>query len=223
MKVVSRDPYVHALRFSWLTPAYDLVVAATTRERMFRDALLRQAHIQDGSRVLDLACGTGTLAIRAKVACPSAVVVGVDGDPAILKRAARKALRQHVAIQFDQAMAENLPYESGSFDRVMSTLFFHHLPWNAKIGVAREVFRVLRPGGEFHVADWGPPQNALLRIGFLAVQVLDGFENTTDNRRGLLPRAFEQAGFANVRAKATVNTVLGSLTLYQALRRPVPK
>ena len=218
MATPNHDTYVHALRFPLITPAYDLIVAATTRERTFKETLLKQARIQNGHRVLDLACGTGTLALKAQAAYPGAVVVGVDGDPSILRLAIKKAERQRITIQFDPAMADNLPYESESFDRVLSTLFFHHLRWDAKVSVAREVVRVLRPGGEFHVADWGPPQNALLRIGFLGVQILDGFENTKDNLRGMLPAAFEQAGFTNVQSMAMINTVLGSLVLYRAQR-----
>ena len=72
--------YVPALRFRWLTPAYDVVVRATTRERTVKRALIAQANLAAGQRVLDLACGTGTLAIWIKQHCPQASVTGIDGD-----------------------------------------------------------------------------------------------------------------------------------------------
>ena len=86
--------YVSALRFNWLTPYYDVVVGTTTREGTFKKALIEQASIMPEHQVLDLACGTGTLAIWAKKNQPLADITGVDGDPAILALAARKARKK---------------------------------------------------------------------------------------------------------------------------------
>lgn len=208
--------YVPALRFSWLTPAYDLVVRLTTRERTFKKALIEQARLQPGHSVLDLGCGTGTLTIEIARRCPEAMVAGVDGDPAILGLAARKAARLNARVQLDHALASALPYPNERFDRVVSSLFFHHLPWPDKERTAREAFRVLRPGGELHVADWGRASGLLMRGAFLAVQLLDGFENTRDNVHGRLPALFEGAGFRDVSEVRTFATVLGTLALYRA-------
>lgn len=215
----STDPnYVPALRFHWLTPFYDAVVGTTTRERTFKHALIRQAQIEPGGQVLDLACGTGTLAIWIKQHKPQADVIGVDGDPAILALARRKAGRAGIEVRFDQARSDNLPYQSGHFDRVVSSLFFHHLTWENKARTAQELFRVLKPGGELHVADWGRPTNALMRGLFLSIQLLDGFRNTKDNVTGKLPALFEQAGFLQVVQRRTFSTVYGTMALYSAVK-----
>jgi ubiquinone/menaquinone biosynthesis C-methylase UbiE len=87
----SRDTYVPALAFDRLTPLFDSVVRVTTREQTFKRRLLDQAAIAPGERVLDLGCGTGTLALMAKRRQPDAELVGLDGDPAILERARAKA------------------------------------------------------------------------------------------------------------------------------------
>lgn len=210
--------YIPALRFGWLTPAYDVVVAATTRERMFKSALIEQAAIQPGHRVLDLACGTGTLAVEIVRRCPESMVTGVDGDPAILRRASRKAARADARVHLDCALAGALPYTEGTFHRVVSSLFFHHLVWPDKEQAAREAFRVLAPGGELHVADWGRARGMLMRSAFLAVQLLDGVANTRDNVAGRLPSAFEQAGFRDVEETKTFATMLGTISLYRATK-----
>ena len=147
--------YVPALGFHFLTPAYDVVVRLTTRERAFKSALIQQARIEGGYRVLDLACGTGTLAIAMKRQCPNAEILGIDGDSAMLEIARSKVRTAQVAVAFDQGLSFALPYPEGHFDRVASSLFFHHLSWPDKVRTALELHRVLRPGGELHVADWG--------------------------------------------------------------------
>lgn len=195
--------YVPALGFSWLTPCYDAVVGTTTRERRFKRALIAQARFQPGQRLLDLACGTGTLAIWIKKQQPQVDVTGVDGDPAILSLASRKAQRANVPVQFDRALSYRLPYPAAHFDRVLSSLFFHHLSWKDKVRTAQELFRVLKPGAELHVADWGRAANTLMRGLFLFIQLLDGFENTQDNVSGKLIALFEQAGFVDVSQRQT--------------------
>ena len=176
--------YVHALRYRWLTPAYDLVVRTLVRERAVKQALIQQAGIEPGQLVVDLGCGTGTLAIAIKQQIPDTEVIGIDGDEQILEIACRKAQRARVDIRFEHALAQALPLPDGRADRVVSTLFFHHLLSEDKASVASEALRILRSGGRLHVADWGKAGNLLMRIAFLPVQILDGFDRTTDNVRG---------------------------------------
>lgn len=159
----SQQRYVSALGFAWLTGLYAPIVALAIRDRAFKRRFLRQADIREGHRVLDRSCGTGTLAIWAKQSVPDAEVFGVDGDRRILDMARRKAQTLGVEIVLDHGSPTKLSYESSSFD------------WE------------LKPGGKFPIADWGKPQDGVMRILFCAIQLLDGFDNTRDNVRGLLP------------------------------------
>lgn len=218
MRKPAESRYVPALGFHWLTPCYDAVVALTGRERVVKQALISQAGLAEGHQVLDLASGTGTLAIWIKQHQPHAAVTGIDGDPKILAMAARKAEKARVRIRFDQALAQDLPYPAVQFDRVFSSMFFHHLPWPDKNLAVQEIFRVLKPGAEMHVADWGRPANGLMRALFLTVQVLDGFENTRDHVRGRLITLFEANGFVDVALRRTFSTMYGTIALYSATR-----
>ena len=218
MQQSSNSDYVPALSFNWLTPYYDAVVGTTTREGAFKKALIQQAGIKTGHQVLDLASGTGTLAIWVKQSQPLAIVAGVDGDPAILSIATRKAKKANVAVRFDQALSYSLPYPAAHFDRVLSSLFFHHLTWEKKQRTAHELFRVLKPGAELHIADWGYPTNALMRGLFLSIQLLDGFKNTQDNVLGKLIELFKQAGFSKVAQRQTFSTIYGTMALYSAVK-----
>lgn len=210
--------YTPALGYRWLTRFYDPVVRLTTRERTFKRELLRQARIESGQRILDLGCGTGTLATMVKRAYPSTEVFGLDADPQVLKLAKMKLEDACIAVQLDQGLATALPYATGSFDAVVSSLFFHHLSFESKQEAMRETFRVLRPGGQFHIADWGKPKNPAMRLVFVSVQILDGFTTTADNVRGVLPELLRFVGFANVKITNNYSTLLGTLSLYEAVK-----
>lgn len=208
--------FIPALRFHALTRLYDPVVRATTRERAFKRALVEQVRPRSGATVLDLGCGTGTLTVQLALAYPEAQVFGVDADAEALAIATRKASTAGAKTGFQLGDARRLSFEDDSFDAVVSSLFFHHLSGAGKREVLREARRVLRPGGELHVADWGRPGNALSSAGFLLVRLLDGFEATRDNAAGTLPRMIQEAGFGEVRETRSFATFLGTIRLYLA-------
>ena len=211
--------YLPALRFPALTRIYDPLVRATTREGRFKELLIEQAAPGPGQRVLDLGCGTGTLAIEVKRREPRVEMAGLDADPEMLSRARRKAERAGVTLELDEGLSTQLPYEDGSFDLVLSTLFFHHLDPETKRRSAEEIARVLRAGGELHVADWGRPSDPAMAVAFLGIRLLDGFQNTAENYRGELPAIFEAAGLQGAEQTDRLRTLFGTLALYRA-RRP---
>jgi ubiquinone/menaquinone biosynthesis C-methylase UbiE len=212
------DRYVPALGFRALTPLYDAVVRFTTRERRFKQALLDQAGLASGQEVLDLACGTGTLTVWAGQRVPGLRLAGLDGDPDMLARARAKADGAELNITFDEGFSTSLPFPDGRFDRVLSSLFFHHLDRDSKQRTLAQVFRVLKPGGELHVADWGRAANPLMRSAFFSIQLLDGFPNTADNVQGLMPVLMRDAGFTGVVEPQRFATIWGTLSLYRGTK-----
>lgn len=216
MPAPAEKSFIPALRFRALTPVYDPVLALTVRERRLKQRLLRQADMAGPLEVLDLACGTGTLAIWAKEQAPQIRIRGVDADEDVLARARAKSMKAGVPIEFDQAFSTALPYEDGRFDRVLSTMFFHHLVDVDKEATLREVVRVLRPGGEMHVADWGKPIDPLMAMLSLSVRAFDGRAPTQANFEGRLPEMFSAAGLGRVRTEGTLRTIYGSVSFYSA-------
>src|SRR5262249_52913582 len=137
---------------------YDLVVWLLTlgRERAFREKMLSLAHLKPGESVIDVGCGTGSLAIAAKRQVgPSGSVHGVDPSPEMIARAEKKARKAGVEVVFKEAFAQSLPFPDGQFDAVLSTLMLHHLPPKARREFAVEVRRVLKPGGRVLAIDFG--------------------------------------------------------------------
>ena len=169
--------------------------------------------------MLDLGCGTATLAIAIAARCSRSHIVGVDAEPQALAIARGKAAQAGVAIRLERGFAQELPFADATFQRVVSSLFFHHLDREAKRQAFGEVRRVLAPGGELHVADWGEASNALERFLFISIQLLDGFASTRDNVEGRLPTMMKDAGFEDIREVKRFLTVFGALSLYSG-RRP---
>src|SRR6266852_4531471 len=99
----SSNSYIPALGYRWLTRFYDPVVRVMTREVLFKEALFRQASLQDGQRILDLGCGTGTLCVLVKHAHRGAEMFGLDADPEALKLARTKLEAAGVGVQLDQS------------------------------------------------------------------------------------------------------------------------
>lgn len=146
---------------------YDLLVRLFTRgcERAFRETMLRPARLRPGEAVLDVGCGTGTLAIlAARQVGQAGAVIGVDASPEMVARAERKAARRGVSATFLVGAAQHLPFPDGHFDVVTTTLVLHHLPRSGRQQLAREIGRVLKPGGRVLAVDFGAGGHSGMRF-----------------------------------------------------------
>lgn len=214
--------FIPALRLRALTRLYDRLMALTFPEQELKRRLVDQAAVLPGQRVLDLGCGTGTLAVLIKQTVPGAEVVGLDADEEVLAVARAKAARAGVDLTLYRALAQEADLPLASFDRVVSSLFFHHLRTEDKVQVLRRARDLLRPGGELHVLDWSRPQDPLMRLAFLSVRLLDGFAPTRAHAEGKVPQLLEEAGFVDVAEVARRRTVFGTMALFRARRAGDP-
>ncbi len=139
-------PILPAAGWNVLTPVYDFLCSAVGLGKRFKQWLIELANVEPHDRVLDVGCGTGTLAVLLAVAFPATQISAVDPDPRALEIARRKARKQGVQLNFANARAESIPFADASFDKVFSTLMLHHIPDEQKIDVLREIHRSLRRG-----------------------------------------------------------------------------
>ncbi len=198
-----KNHFIPALSTDWLTPFYDRVIETTGWGRALKRRVLEEIHLTAGERLLDIGCGTGTLLLEAVRETPGAHLTGIDPDPQILSLAQRKL--QAYQIELVQASAEELPFPPMSFDVVVSTLVFHHLPLESKRQAIAEIARVLTAEGRFLLADVGPATTLpfkvltalLLTVATPVATLVQSKEirYARENLQGVLPLFLKEAGF----------------------------
>ncbi|OFW31434.1 MAG: hypothetical protein A3H97_18590 [Acidobacteria bacterium RIFCSPLOWO2_02_FULL_65_29] len=178
---------------------YDVLAFLFTRgrERSLRERMIELAGLDAGDAILDIGCGTGTLAIAAKRKVGSAgAVFGIDASPAMVAKATRKSASAGVDVTFTNAVVEALPFPDARFDSVLSTLMLHHLPRRVRRQCFAEIRRVLKPRGRLLVVDFGRPQN---RHGILAHFHRHGHVDFADVRAMLTDAGFAATDAGPVR------------------------
>jgi len=209
--VESSRTYLPAAGHHWLLPLYDPVAKLLGGDRA-RKALIDQADLRPGDRILEIGCGTGTLLIQIKRLHPDVDVVGLDPDSKALDRARRKAARAKVPMKLDQGFADELPYPNASFDRVLSSFMFHHLPMEAKGKTLQAARRVLKPGGEFHMVDFEGPQDGKRRW---LTCLFHSDDQLKDNSEARVVSLMRQAGFADPKKIGRRAMLAGHVAFYR--------
>jgi ubiquinone/menaquinone biosynthesis C-methylase UbiE len=210
--------YVPALGDRRLSPFYDATVSLMTCERTWRRAFIKQIAPAPRDVILDVGCGTGTLAVMLAQACPSASIHAVDPDPDILSRAELKARSAGVLVHFAKGYAQDTAATAVRPNKIVSSLVLHQVPLTGKRAAILSTFAALRSGGELHIADYGEQKSPLMRLAFRQVQALDGFDNTQPNADGILPTLMLEAGYVDITTTRVIPTPTGAISLYKAVR-----
>ena len=200
------DQIKQGMRSTWM--AGDFGVIARNMEDIATQFALN-LHIPANAKVLDVATGTGNVAIPlARTGC---IVTGVDIAPNLLEQARGRALAEGLPAQFDEGDAEALPYPDASFDAVV-TMYGAMFAPRPEL-VANELARVLKPGGRLAMANWNPESftGKMFRTGSMHVPPPPGIappvlwgddatvrqrlaEGFTDIQTELIPIDFDMPG-----------------------------
>jgi ubiquinone/menaquinone biosynthesis C-methylase UbiE len=206
------NKYIPALKYHFLTPYYDWVIRCLMPEGRVKRKIIALLNLQNHEKLLDFGCGTGTLLEILSATNPEVKAYGYDVDPVILGIARKKNLGNS---QLILGVEERLPFPDHHFEKVTSSWVFHHLDEPQKQQAFSELYRILKPGGLMIIADWGKPANFLMRFLFFLIQLVDNFHTTGDNVAGKLPDYMTAAGFNQVEAVGSKNTLFGTLVFYE--------
>lgn len=193
---------------------YDVLVRFifVGQQRKLIQSVIRLAQIQQGEKVLDVGCGTGTLAIATKRNAPADVeIYGRDASPEMIHRAQQKAQDAGVTVNFEPGLVEDVAFADETFDLVMNSLMVHHLPGDLKARAFAEMYRVLKPGGRLLIVDFEPPKSRIKRT-ILRLFVGQGMMLIDNNQ---IPPLLTAAGFTDMRITSTDSSLA---TAIQAIK-----
>ncbi len=194
----------HVLHWAHMYDPFATIITLGRASAM-REQTADLAALRPGERVLEVGCGTGEVAQRARARVgPGGQVSGIDPSPDMIAVAQQKAAHAGLRIDYRVAPIEALPFPDATFDVVLSSLMMHHLPDDLKsVGLA-EVRRVLKPGGRLLIVDFKQPRGWLAT---LAMRIL--FHGRLAHGFQSLPAILAAAGFAEVKTGTTRFSFLG--------------
>lgn len=180
--------FTPALGHAALTPLYDAAIALMTRERTWRGALVRQIAPAPGDVIVDVGCGTGTLALMLKRLAPEASVLGLDPDADVLARARAKAARSGLVVPFEQGLAHDAArFADLGVTKIVSSLVFHQTPMEEKRAGLAAMRAALAAHGELHVADYGLQRTPLMRALFRQIRTWTATPTPRRMRKAFCP------------------------------------
>lgn len=195
------------------TDMYDRGVALLTRESVWRSELIRRLSPAPGEAILDVGCGTGSLAILLKKTQPQARIKGLDPDPEALAIAKTKAEAAGVEIEWVQGFASNAA-NFGTFDKVVSSLVFHQVPLDGKRASIAAMFAAVKPGGLVCIADYAAQSRWHMRLLFRFIQMIDGYRNTQLNADGFIENELAAIVGTPVLPAFALNTPTGTISIF---------
>lgn len=214
--------FTPALGKVWLTPVYDAAITLLTRERAWRDALIRAAELKPFDKVIDVGSGTGTLLRQMMSSCPPAELLGVEPDPDVLAIAKRKFGSVSHMIQWHNGFLDTLDLDRGwQPNKVISSLVLHQVPLEQKRAILEQISALLTPGGMVLIADYMRQESPLMRRLFrMSVQQLDGIEDTQPNADGLIEDHLREL-FEGAERLQVFPTATGAISLWRGYTKKV--
>mgnify|MGYP005837498451 CR=1 FL=1 len=204
--------------FSEIAPRYDLLnrVLSAGVDRSWRVAAVKAALANNPGRILDLATGTGDIALLLKKVAPQAEVIGGDFAPPMLKLARQKAQKAGLDIPFIEADALRLPFPNNHFDAVTIAFGFRNFADYTR--ALAELHRVIAPGGRLCILEFPPPPKSglgvLYRFYFTRVlPLIGGLVSGSASAYRYLPESVER--FPDPPTLATMMGLAGFNTRYQ--------
>ncbi len=182
------------ISLDYMSGYYDVLTPAERSK--IRRRQIEMAALREGEKVLEVGCGTGVLSILAKLGVgEEGEVAGIDLAPKMVARSQEKAHKAGLDISFEVGSVDELPYEDGHFDVVISSLMLHHLPLEVKRKGLQEIRRVLADDGRFFLTDFCSP-HWLTVIPMYLMMMWSPF--TRFQLFGKLPGLIRECGFGTV-------------------------
>jgi len=217
MKKTKRDEtYYIAKTFDLTARFYDRTLNKKLGHEFYSLAA-KLSGVKGGDKVLDVGCGTGTLALRLKKhAGNRGLVAGIDASRGMLRQAEIKSDKENIQLDFGVASIENIPFPDNFFDVITSTWVIHQLSLPLKKKGLKEILRVLSVGGHFLLVDLHSITNPFR--AFYNSPFYFWNEGYKIHVQGKLPKLLTEAGFVKVKI---INRIRDKIDYISAFKPPL--
>lgn len=164
-KIMKIPSYYRDLFESWFIKLYDPLfrLGLLGKSNKSRE-IIAEAMPKKPGRILDMATGTGEVAIHIKEMLPDADVIGIDLSKSMLSIAKDKSARKDIGIKFMQRNVESTGFKKDCFDAVTISFALHEMPQENRLNVIKEARRVLKKNGRFVIMDFNEPKGRIMRM-----------------------------------------------------------
>lgn len=168
-------------------------------ERRLNQKSVELLAIQPEDLILDIGCATGEASLKAVSFCAidKGGVIGIDAAPSMIEKARTKI--KNNPCRFDIGLAEALPYKDETFEKAVSTFFFHHQNSEDKAKTLNEIWRILKPSGVFVLCDMDIPYNLFGKIYGGMAESFFRQPEIGENLHGLFRTLIHQSAFKNIK------------------------
>ena len=200
---------------------YNLIFAILVRDGSWQEALVASVAPKTNDRVLNFGLGGLSTVVSLAVRYPEATFIGVAPNAKGAEKMQRSVVRKQLGnlSVVDVAYSEKLPFDAGSFDTVLCILVLHDRPLVEKLGVVKEIVRVLRRGGTLYVADFDKPENhgegGILEFA----RRISGSAAVASHIDGSWTGILAKAGLAGVKRQSSHSVGIGRISIMRARKR----
>lgn len=200
---------------------YDLIFVILVRDGSWQEGLLDSLAPKAGSRFLNLGLGSASFAMSLALRYPDATFSGVDPNSRAVQKVQLSVARKQIGniAVIDAPLDGKLPFDAGSFDTVICMLALHDSPPNKKLGIVKEITRVLRRGGTLHAADFDKPENhgegGILEFA----RRISGLAAVAPHLNGSWAEVLATGGLAGVKRQSSHSIGIGRISIVKARKR----
>jgi SAM-dependent methyltransferase len=199
---------------------YNLIFAILIRDGSWQAVLLASVAPKANDRILNFGLGSLSTAVSLAVRYPEATFIGADSNAKNVEEMQRSVVRKQLGnLSVVDVTSEKLPFDAGSFDTVLCILALHDRPPNEKLGIVKEIARVLRRGGALYVADFDKPENhgegGILEFA----RRISGSAAVASHIDGSWTDVLAKAGLAGVKRQSSHSIGIGRISIVRARKR----
>lgn len=209
------------IRFRLLKSLYDRFFIFMVRDDSWQEPLIVSLAPKTNDRILDFGPGSGLTAVSLALRFPQTSITGADPEPKAVEKARQRIAQYQIGniVIIEAPHDGRLPFDASSFDKVVCVLTLHDRLPDEKVGIVKEMMRVLRHGGTLHVADFDKPENPGEAMVLKLARYISGAAAIDPHFDGSWVNFLAKAGLFGIRRQSSHSVCAGRILVVKARKQ----